>query len=353
MRLQPLQINDGYSKFTDLLDTPSDYIGAAGKIVVVNGPENGFDLSSAEGGLTDGYLPLPSIETDPPSEDGYGRLYTKIIDGYVELHSMDDSGVSRQITSKGRIIPVTNSLWIHPANPHPNDLEFESTTFDAYWTEDFTVSGSAIDPYASFSDNSRRQIHTDREKSWYLIQPKTGGTEQRIYRPYDLPTNICIWTRGRTNVDGDLFDGTIVNNASFYLGLVSSSGGTPDWQSYLKLWLNFVVDDTPDSPCIAWEDRLDGGSVAFDNKNYISWKAQGFHYAAINKVGNWFYLLVFNDSGQMLYIDKFDFSEASYPLNMIVCGFKNASSLGPGNTIMGLDFIRFVESDVFLPGMHR
>jgi len=113
VKLQPFQIDDGYSEFTDLLDTPSSYAGQSGKAIIVKAGEDGLEFGVASGGsgLVNGYLPMPERDVDPPTLDNYGSIYTKEDDAYgtTELFFIDSYGQVTQITQDG-YLATYNSL---------------------------------------------------------------------------------------------------------------------------------------------------------------------------------------------------------------------------------------------------
>jgi hypothetical protein len=47
-KIQPFQVIDGYASFLDLLDTPFDYTGHAGKKVLITITEDGIEFTLVE-----------------------------------------------------------------------------------------------------------------------------------------------------------------------------------------------------------------------------------------------------------------------------------------------------------------
>jgi len=88
--LVPIQ-NDGY----DLLGQPQAFNFTGNNIGVTD--SNGAAEITV---FPDGYVNLDEM-SDPSPLDDAGLIYTKEVDGYTELHYMDDYGLSTQITNQG------------------------------------------------------------------------------------------------------------------------------------------------------------------------------------------------------------------------------------------------------------
>jgi len=349
MKLQPFQISDGYSKFINLTDTPNEYAGDSAKALIVKDTEDGLEFGTASGGaLTDGYLRLTEKDTDPSSLSDTGNVYSKKVDGYSELYYMDNYGLITQLTNKSRVFIPTNELYTYPTNPHPQDDEFESTTLGSVWAEDFTASGS-IDYDADFAaGNCRRQIHTDYEKSWYSIQPPYDSASKHLHRYYSMPTNVFIWARVKFERRHDTSVGD--DDQIIGMALTDTSAGAPRWNSFIKVWLNEQDAGQSNVEVNFQYNSLDKGTYEGITANQ---QEQGFDYIGVHKVGTVYYVWVFNNVGQGLCLWNYDMPAPNFSIDRIVFMFKSSSTLFPGNYIAGIDFIRFVESATFLPGMHK
>jgi len=351
VKLQPFQINDGYSRFVDLIDTPSVLTGESGSAIVIKGTEDGLEFGSAVGGgLTDGYLSLPEI-SDPATEDGYLYVYAKVEDGYAELHCMDSYNLSTQLTSRGSLFTVSSDLSAPPLVPHPYDDEFESTTLDASWTEDFDSygagSGYPIDPYLSLSSGyARRLIHTDREKSWYLIQTPGNNTDHRLYKACTVPTNMFVWMRSRF-----LQRSAASTDAQISLSLESSTDGVPD--DYSKFRVYHKGYNSGYSLEVVTEVD-DGGPTNSGMIHDCTGEEQGYDYIGISKRGTQYTAWAFNDTGQSYCFWTATISPSTHLIDTIIIKFRSTSSAGtPGTGIFGVDFLRVSDNATFLPGRHR
>jgi hypothetical protein len=110
-------------------------------------------------GLVDGYLPLPELVINPSSNDNYGHLYSKLVDGYSELHYQDDYGLVTKLTDKGtttsgviydRSYEINN--WYSGSRPAYNPQtrlmeigfidEFAGPALDSRWTQALGTDGS-------------------------------------------------------------------------------------------------------------------------------------------------------------------------------------------------------------------
>jgi len=236
------------------------------------------------------------------------------------------------------------SLWIKPETPHAEDDEFESETLSG-WTESFTASASAIDPYAKFaSGDPRRVVHTKPYRSWYLIQPPADSTPYFLHKAVTIPTNAFFWFRVSA------FDRTAAtsnNDASFNFSIWASSGGVPDENERIVLYANEV-----DGSDFRFQFDIVNGGVPnnITNGSDRHQKGQTFEFFGIQKFGNTFHAWALTNSGQRLYIGSGNYTGGA-TLDRIGFRFTNTdSSSDPGNAIMGVDFFRMVESSTYFPG---
>jgi hypothetical protein len=92
--------------------------------------------------LVDGYLPLIA-RTDPDSADGYGAIYSKEIDGYVELMYLDSYGNVIQITRSGTLAGIGT-----------REDEFTADSPDGYGRQTFSLTiatGTEMDTPSTYN----------------------------------------------------------------------------------------------------------------------------------------------------------------------------------------------------------
>jgi len=175
--LVPIQ-DDGYN----LIGQPQafNFFGSGVAVTDNNGTAD-IEISGGSG-LVDGYLPLPEKVSDPPYEEGYGALYAQKVDGYTELHYMDDYGFATQMTVKGSVMPGGPTLiteW--------NGTDLSQFLYDGYlpdldangWVGSIVNVGSSAITVSNLYG-----------LSWIDITLAVGtgtGAQQAIYLPFDLP----------------------------------------------------------------------------------------------------------------------------------------------------------------------
>lgn len=237
-------------------------------------------------------------------------------------------------------IDTLAELWAYPKTPHPYDDEFDRDTLDAAWSETTTPTGS-IDPYSSPATSTVRREVNGWRKSSYAVQP-ASGTTQFLYKPITFPTDCFAWTR---MTFGYRYGGTS-NDATMTMEFYADAGGgTLDSNNKLAMFLQ-----ESDSSLQIQIDRTQGGSnsVLRTTANQgATGQAQLFEYAGIQKLGSSYHLWAFTGNGQMFHMLE---TTLSFTPALVAFRFGNTSSAAPGASIMTLDFFRFKESAVFLPG---
>lgn len=242
-----------------------------------------------------------------------------------------------------RQIAPMGILWTKPETPHAWDIEFEDgNTLPSGWTENFTPSGT-IDPYTTFSTGvPRREIDTWR-KSCYAIQPPYDNAAKILSRAVTVPTNLFMWFRAafsyRYNVSNP-------NDASFAFNISATDSGTVDLSNRITHYMNEA-----DSNTISMQPlKTIGGSgttVQTTANRTTLGAGQRYEFGAIQKIGTTYHFWAFTGNGQAFWIGS---TTASIAVDRVSVFFNNNIGSAPGNSIMTVDFIRFKESIVFLPG---
>ncbi len=267
--------------------------------------------------------------SDPSVDSSAAQLYAKTEAGAVRLFSMDSAGTVNRVRRQF-------SIWDKPLVAHAYDDEFELATLDASWTPNVTLV-TGIDPYAAFgAANTRCEIHT-RRKSWMMIQPPATGGGSQITKTTTLQTNQFVWMRGSSNYR--LNTAPTNNDMSLVLQLYA------DASNYVQL---FITESDASVLQVEYIRLLAGvsTSIAVTVDKYVSQsEIQEIQAVGFQKIGTTYHGWAFSET-MALHLGSTTFTPTVTATNLIVT---NAVSTAPGNAIMGIDFIRFVNSATFLP----
>ena len=106
------------------------------------------------GALADGYkIGLNSLSANPAADEGKGFIFAKEIDGYAELHYLDDYGSVIQFTQQGVLVGGSSNLDAYVAKSLL-DAYAEKTLLDAYALDsdlDLFAEKTLLDSYATAS----------------------------------------------------------------------------------------------------------------------------------------------------------------------------------------------------------
>lgn len=173
--------------------------------------------------LGDGYFPMEVSLTDPASGTGIGSIYTKEVDGYVELHYVDDYGMSTKITNKGGAIggggisqPDSNKPWLFYSDSASIDIrsavsmtatiyrtlqDGTQRSFDSVLNWSFTngVGELGLDAGAEASD------------TWYYLYLVPSAANNTILTAIASTSNPFIGPSGYTEFD---YVGAFLNDSS-------------------------------------------------------------------------------------------------------------------------------------------
>jgi hypothetical protein len=266
------------------------------------------------------------------------------VDGHFNaLSGTVNSGIvalSGAIDSKLQFLPVSN-IWDKPRSPHPYDDEFESTALDGAWSWDGNPGTAGnIDPYATFVGDLRYELHTNRRRSWIMMQPSTVGT--RLLKTVTFTTNMFVWTRLSFNARSTV---TPVNNDSTIaldLGLVTG------WTLNDRVAILLNEQDAGTIQCEFF--KVEGGTLTSlgttaDLFGTVT-DAQPIEAVGIQKLGTTYHGWAFTGAGSALWMGSTVWTGS---IGTVTIATINAAATSPGNMIVGADFIRFVTSSVWLP----
>lgn len=231
------------------------------------------------------------------------------------------------------------------SDAHEYDDEFNSTVLDAAWSYTSTWSATAPDPYAAFAaGDTRRALHTERRRSWLVVQPPGDGVGKLMHKSIVCPANFFVWAR----VSFSLRVGSAVNNdAGISLNLTASSAGAPDINNEVAV----TVNELDASKTTVQFQKTEGGvfTTLQEGQNIFTTinTAQPFDAMGIQKIGTTYHGWVFTSSGMAMHLGSTVFAPT---VDRLAFHFRNAAITAPGNMLIGVDFVRCKNSATYLPG---
>ncbi len=270
---------------------------------------------------------------DPAATDEASQVYAKEVEGVLRPFFLEDDEVLDLLEPGGP------TIWDPPSVAHAYDDEFESSTLDASWTTS-SAFVTGIDPYAAFAAGSTRvEIHT-RRPSWIMFQPPGNATTSYIQKSITLATDCFVWCRGGFSQRNAV--SPVAND--FNVTMILSTA-VPDANNSL----NFSINISATGITRAQFQRVAAGvgtTVASTVDKYVaSADIQEIEAIGLQKLGTTYHAWAFGPH-MALYLGNTTFAST---IGTILLGATNASTVAPGNMIMGYDFVRFVNSAVFLP----
>ncbi len=242
------------------------------------------------------------------------------------------------------------NLWYPPASPNVLNDEFEESTLSG-WTGVQNVTDSVagsfsydtVDPYdTTFNSGNvvRVSVNNSLRPSWALIQPPGSYKEFRIYKAITIPTNLLVLARLKFNNRTSI----VTDDSTFVLELVDSVGGVPTLNGRIALYLN--ESDVGTIQAQSQSVSSGGSASGVANTTNVNAQGQALEYVAIHKIGTTFHTWVGTASGNWIYLNSY--SGLDYTPDMVTIGVTASSVTAPGPLVMGIDFIRFFETDKFL-----
>jgi hypothetical protein len=229
--------------------------------------------------------------------------------------------------------------WSQPVSPGAIDDEFTADT-SGNWSFSPSLSGSAIDPYATISVNPRVSWNTRR--SSHLAFQTADATDCKMYRSITLDTDCFIWFRCAAGwQDGTAVGATTQNSVTMYL---SEDSG---------LFINHYVSISPFTVAsggtshVGLFGKKDSGGT---NSNIGDTIGSTNHphpieFAGLQKIGSVFHGWVANSAGSWLYLSSFTYSGNT--LDTIGFNFYGDGET-PGSHVFFMDFVRY-QSGIVAP----
>jgi hypothetical protein len=245
---------------------------------------------------------------------------------------------------------VSSNLWAPPATPHDEDDEFEETTLSG-WTGVRSIQFSA-DGYFSYDtvDAYDTTVHLDDRlpvnvhgvrRSWAIVQPPSRNRIYSVYKAYTLPTNLLVIARMKFSIGAPSIGN---NDATCGICLTEATAGKPQYNSRVAMVLNEADSDTTQAQSYY---QTSGGTISGSvNSTDIDLQGQALEYVAIHKIGTTFHCWAGTAGGNWIYFDGY--SGLDFTPDMVSLEFSNFVANNPAVKVMGIDFIRFYETDNFL-----
>jgi len=236
-----------------------------------------------------------------------------------------------------------SNLWFPPASPHAYNDEFDSDTLDASWSGwSFTLASAislvtGVDVYdGSYTGNNLRYaLNQSTRRSWCLLQAKPN-TSELMYKTITVPTNLLIMARLKFNQYYQTADAT---DRGVLIGMFKDSSGHPDANNYAMCQLNTTASGGVFQGRFAVTTPIDNRTSDVDSQG------QALEYVAIHKIGTTYHGWIGTSAGNWIYMGS---GVEATALPHVAIYVSSSSTNKPGLGVVGVDFIRFYETDNFL-----
>lgn len=239
-------------------------------------------------------------------------------------------------------------LWAKPVYPHSEDDEFESSSLSSdwknyAWTDNVygTISEGSVDTYdGSFTTGNvlRATVNSNPVKSWVLLQAP-NGRPMVFVKGYALPTNVLIVSRIKIN---QYYSGQVNNDRAVGLQVFQDVSTKPDRNNRVTLYMG-----NPSTTIVrsSFFRTISGSSSTPSYTTDIDSKGKALEYLALHKIGTTYHGWFGTASGNWIYMGSVAFSGTIAHVGIFVL---SQSLDKPGVAVVGMDFIRFYETDNFL-----
>ena len=246
-------------------------------------------------------------------------------------------------------------LWHPDAHTDSNNDEFESSTLDAAWeayegnaSAAASISEGTVNAYdTGFTGTGtlRVTVNPDERKSWMLMQAPSNATGTAPNWGYyftkvvTIPTNCIIWTRLKFPIKSP----AVADEGNIALVVGASTAGHFDQANHAVLYLN-EPDAGPiiQAQAIVYNSGSPTGVGTTDDTNQTM---SALEYAAIHKIGTTYHFWVGNSQGNWIHLGSTTFSASVDRIGFLAV---NKSATAPGVDVVGVDFIRMLETSNFL-----
>ena len=244
---------------------------------------------------------------------------------------------------------IQTELWSPPQNANPYNDEFNTNAINAAWTVrniSAPAAGSfsgGVDSYdTAFNAGNvvRAVINGAARPSWLMMQPPASGDVFLVSKPVVFPANFLAIARCKFNVR--VPTNPLNNDSGIGMLFCEDAAGLPDRLNSIEMVLN---EQDIASVAVQSQQFLAGAATGVVPTANADDRGQPFEYIAIHKVGNDYYTWVGTAGGNWSFLNKYTqaFTMAHFALYLI-----NVDTQLPGVSIVGVDFVRFYETDTFL-----
>ena len=239
-----------------------------------------------------------------------------------------------------------SELWQLPIVSDSRDDEFDGTslspswvTYDAGTSLPATLSANTVNTYdTAFSGTST--IRVTVQDSWVNLQTPGNSIYFGLSKAVTIGTNVLVYARIKVNIKTT---GTHTNSDyTIGMGLFQNIGGIADWNNNVLCYMN-----SPNTNNIQAQSQRHVGGVLTVNlvSDNVGRSGSPLEYVAIHKIGTTYHNWVGTASGNWLYMGS-----TTTALTMAYIGFiiANATTATPGVGVVGVDFVRFIDTSNFL-----
>jgi hypothetical protein len=257
-------------------------------------------------------------------------------------NSCDSSTPPLEILSTLTMRPPPAPTWSlanKPAVPDPRDDEFDGPTPWAGWTNNILRDDvRPIDPYASFDGtNGWRYSWNSMRAGWALVQATNNQANSGVNKSITWATDDLVYIRLFSNSSGNGPDDGEVTihlaNATYYLGMSLNNAGVSNDPRIHCYWPGGQSNDGIGAAITGWNNLVEYMMIHRTGGKY--------HFFIANSNGSWFPIISAVDAGWGAMTTVMLRFYNSVPNNGL-------HSTG-GNTVVGLDFIRFRQTATNLP----
>lgn len=241
---------------------------------------------------------------------------------------------------------TNNSELFKNSSSNSNNDEFNTSIIDPNWTLSEMTGGTTVTPASdvnaydtSFTSGSPRLTQNpETRRSWLLMQPPSNSTRYFLNKTYTFPTNVLIVSRLRFS------QRLTITALDHWVGLMisESSGGLPDVDNTLST----ILCRSESNLLRGSYENISAGSPSIVNETYFDLgSGHPLQYAALHKIGTTYYSWLGTVSGNWIYMGSVTTARS---FDRVGVGISNTSNTAPGPSVLGVDFIRFYETDNFI-----
>lgn len=246
---------------------------------------------------------------------------------------------------------VSNELWTRPVIAHANDEEFETELGSEWELLDSGAAanevpiGTGVDTYDSTftAGDCRVDVNLPTRPSWVLIQPPNSGGGYILNKSIgSLPTNLLCIARMKFNLSNTL----VAEDATLLLTLGETSASKFNSNNEVGIFIHRTNGGTTKAQ--TWK-RVSGTPTAWDttaDSADVDREGQALEYVALHKIGSTFHAWVGTNAGGWIWMGKT--SPGAVAPDRVGIALNSTTNGAPGPMVVGVDFIRFIETDNFL-----